>query len=224
MSSSSESKWRSPALRETGTRTPVRVAVLCQSFPRLSSHADGSQVARVLPSADVSREHWLARGMKTRLLATSAAALFALTACGGSTDSSSATDSAASVDSTSSEPAPKAPGKQPSESNPLVRPTSSPSTTTEVGEGLGLDRVQKGFLAEATKKVAKYPDSKAGQAALTQAATRACAAIRNSGGGDAARDAIRRWAVAEGLNVKDGQSVLVVALVSICPEAGSLVR
>ena len=126
--------------------------------------------------------------MKMLLLAIGAAALFALTACGGSTESPKADGSAGGGESTSSASTSAAPDEEPSESesNPLVKPSSSPSTMKEVGERLGLDLVKKSVIVEGTKKVEKYPNTKAGEAALTEAAARGCQALKDSGGGDAA--------------------------------------
>lgn len=162
--------------------------------------------------------------MKMRLLAIGTAALFALTACGGSTEAPKADDSAGGGESTSSESTSAAPNKEPSESksNPLVKPSSSPSTMKEVGERLGLDLIKKSFIVEATKKVDKYPNTKAGEAALTEAAARGCQDLKDSGGGDAAGGAVRKWAADEGLTGKDAQAVLLVALVSVCPEEEKL--
>jgi hypothetical protein len=153
--------------------------------------------------------------MTLRLFAASTAVLFALTACGGGGDSES------------SESAGSSSGKESSEAKPTStmtpKPTAKPTTMEEVGEQLGVDLVQKAVLVEATKKVKQYPDDEAGQAALTAAAGRGCAAIKaSSGDGAGPRAAIRSWAKSEALNNKDGKVVLLAALVSVCPEAEKL--
>ncbi len=151
-------------------------------------------------------------GIDARLLAVSGAALFALTSCGGSADSTTS-------DATSRSSA-KAGGEK--ESNAIDKPTSSPTTMEEVGERLGVKIVQKAVLVEATKKVKKYPDNEAGQAALTAAAARGCKAIQDAETGHRARNALRAWAANEALKDKDAKVVLIAALVSVCPEAEKL--
>ena len=157
-----------------------------------------------------------ARGMTLRLFAASAAVLFALTACGGGGDSESSESSESAGSSSGKESTPEA--KPTSTMTP--KPTAKPTTMEEVGEQLGVDLVQKAVLVEATKKVKQYPDDEAGQAALTAAAGRGCAAIKaSSGDGAGPRPAIRSWVKSEALNNKDGKVVLLAALVSVCPEA-----